>query len=194
MTDLSYSKKPKRSSGGSRARAKKPPPAISLADFERAAAKHLDRYPSTTAGLRAVLERRAQRSCAHHGGEPSDARSIIDSVLTRCEGLGLLDDGALGRSLVQKLRNRGFSVSRMRNQLLGKGFSEDLCEDLLREVDETDQELTAARIHAKRRGLGPHRKPPEHRDAYRERDLGALGRAGFSFEIAQMVIDEPESV
>ena len=77
------------------------------------------------------------------------------------------------------------------NKLLRKGIPEGLCEDLLREGSESDLELASARIHARRRGLGPHRKPPESRAGYRERDLGALGRAGFSHEIARTVIDDP---
>jgi regulatory protein len=52
--------------------------------------------------------------------------------------------------------------------------------------DETD--LAAALALAKRRRLGPFRAPSV-RAAYRMRDLAALGRAGFAYEIAKRAID-----
>ena len=45
----------------------------------------------------------------------------------------------------------------------------------------------AAHALARRRKLGPYR--PGERSAYREKDLAALARAGFSFGIAREVID-----
>lgn len=169
------------------------PPPISLADFERAAARHLDRYPTTVAGLRTVLERRARRSQTHHGGEAADAGPIIEAVLARCLEHGLLDDRAYGHALMRRLRNRGRSLNRVRGQLLSKGVPEDLCDQLLHEIGDSESELATAQIYAKRRGLGPHRKRPELRSEHRERDLAKLGRAGFPSEIAVAVIDAHET-
>jgi regulatory protein len=57
--------------------------------------------------------------------------------------------------------------------------------------DETD--LAAALALAKRRRLGPFRSPGV-RAANRMRDLAALGRAGFAYDIARQVIDgDPDS-
>jgi regulatory protein len=50
-------------------------------------------------------------------------------------------------------------------------------------------ELEAAATYARRRRLGPHRRDPEARAERRERDLAALARAGFSYAIAQQIID-----
>jgi regulatory protein len=58
----------------------------------------------------------------------------------------------------------------------------------LAEAGETD--LRAALRFAKRRRLGPFRTPKE-RATRRERDLAALGRAGFSYEVARAVVDAP---
>ena len=66
--------------GGRRRKGRRPPPKLSRADFERAALRHLERYPSSAAGLRAVLGRRAERSRAHHGEPPEAAQTIIEEV------------------------------------------------------------------------------------------------------------------
>ncbi|MFP6641018.1 MAG: regulatory protein RecX [Myxococcota bacterium] len=174
-------------------RRKKSPPPISLGDFERAAARHLDRYPTTVGGLRTVLERRAQRSQTYHGGEASDATPIIEAVLARCLEHGLLDDRAYGHALLRRMRKRGSSLPRVRSQLLAKGVPADLCEELLQEISGLESEQVAAQVYARRRGLGPHRERPELRSEYRERDLAKLGRAGFPSEIAVTVIDAEET-
>lgn len=174
-----------------RRKRKKPPPLISEADFERAAARHLDRYPSSIAGLRAVLDRRARRSIAHHGGEPQDALPIIEFVVNRCLELGLLDDDAYGRALVRRLRRRGQSRVQIHSQLVRKGIGQAVCERLLDEIGDRESELAAAHVYARRRRIGPHRAPPESGRENRERDLAALSRAGFPAEVALSVIDTP---
>jgi regulatory protein len=45
-----------------------------------------------------------------------------------------------------------------------------------------------ARAYAKRRRLGIHRRP-DTRALHRDRDLGALARAGFSYDLARRVVD-----
>ncbi len=174
-----------------RRKGKKPPPPISEADFERAAARHLDRYPSSMAGLRAVLDRRARRSVAHHGGDPQDATHIIDIVVDRCVELGLLDDDAYGRALVRRLRRRGQSRIQVHSQLVRKGIRSEVCERLLEEISDRESELEAAYIYARRRRIGPHRAQSEPSRENRERDLAALARAGFPSEVALSVVDTP---
>lgn len=191
MAERVYEKLAARPTRGGR-RQKKPPPPISEADFERAAARHLGRYAASVAGLRAVLSRRARRSTAHHGGSPQDATSIIDLVVARCIELGLLDDTAYGRSLVRRLRRRGQSRLQVHSQLVKKGVGKDVCESLLAEISDRESELVAAQIYARRRRLGPHRADPELIRENRQRDLAALGRAGFAPEIALSVMDTPK--
>ncbi|MCH8002677.1 MAG: RecX family transcriptional regulator, partial [Proteobacteria bacterium] len=46
----------------------------------------------------------------------------------------------------------------------------------------------AALAYARRRRLGPYRSP-QARAAMREKDLAALGRRGFGYELARRVIE-----
>ena len=174
-----------------RRKGKKPPPPISEADFERAAARHLDRYPSSMAGLRAVLDRRARRSVAHHGGESQDAAQIIDKVVDRFVELGLLDDEAYGRALMRRLRRRGQSRIQVHSQLVRKGIQSEICQRLLDEISDRESELEAAYTYARRRRIGPHRTQGQPDRENRERDLAALARAGFSSDVALSVVDTP---
>ena len=197
-----------------RRRTPRPPPPISANDFERAALRHLDRYPCSAAGLRAVLERRAQRSHAHHGGDPAEAEALIEATLSRMHEQGLLDDRRYGQALARRLRTRGGSLRRIAARLHEKGIASPLRAEVLKEAGGDEAELEAARTYARRRGLGVHRRGPhpgflasmepvqkgqsqegesqenvEARRRQRQRDLAALARAGFAFAQAIQALD-----
>jgi len=53
-------------------------------------------------------------------------------------------------------------------------------------------ELEAAQAFARRRRLGPHRKP-ETREAFRRKDLMAMARAGFNYDTASRVVGNSPS-
>ena len=143
-----------------RRRTPRPPPPISSNDFDRAALRHLDRYPCSSAGLRAVLERRAQRSHAHHGGDPAEAEALIEATLSRMHEQGLLDDRRYGKALARRLRTRGGSLRRIAVRLHEKGIASHLRAEVLEEAGGDEAELAAARTYARRRGLGVHRRGP----------------------------------
>ena len=194
--------------GGKRRRNRRPPPKISPADFERAALRHLQRFPCSAEGLRAVLLRRSKRSHTHHGGDLAEAESIIEATVVRMAALGFVDDRRYGRALVRSLRARGGSLRRVAARLYAKGIASPLRDELLEEVRAPQAELEAARTYARRRRLGIHRplaghgrsqepekieKTENDREAentQRQRDLGALARAGFGFDIASRALDE----
>ena len=127
-------------------------------DFERAALRHLDRYPASTAGLRAVLERRAERSRAHHGGDPAEAEPLIAATLSLMHERGFLDDRLYGLALARRLRARGGSLRRIAVRLHEKGIPAGLRSEVLEETGGDEAELEAARIYARRRRLGVHRR------------------------------------
>ncbi len=189
--------------GERRRKGRRPPPKLSRTDFERAALRHLERYPSSAAGLRAVLGRRAERSRAHHGGPPEEVQAIIEGVVSRMADLGFVDDRRYGRALARRLRARGNSLRRIAARLREKGISGPLREELLDEAGEPGAELEAARTYARRRGLGAYRRGRGDRVQTEDdasgaaeaiclrarRELAALARAGFAFEVARQALD-----
>ncbi len=193
---------------------KRPPPPISEEDFLRAAERHLERYPTSVAGLRRVLERRAHRSRLHHdrlhhdrlhhdrlhhdrlhhdrlhhSEATEDTEAIIQATLDRMLSLNLLDDERYGRALTRRLRARGGSLSRIEARLHEKGIPPPLRDELLNEVSGPEAELAAADRYSRKRRLGHHRPDPERRREMRQRDLAALARAGFPFEIATRALE-----
>ena len=87
------------------------------------------------------------------------------------------------------LHRRGVSRRVIASQLAAKGVAPEDIEDALSQLRDThaDLDLDAACNYARRRRLGPWRT--KDRAERRERDLAALARQGFGFELALRVID-----
>lgn len=170
---------------------RRPPPKISPSYLENAALHYLERFASSRANLVRVLMRKADRSIAHWGGEREDAARLAEAVAAKLAGLGYLDDGAYAETKIRSLRRKGASTRLIRATLAAKGVGAETAHGAMAEED-GESELAAAFTLARRRRLGPYR-PPEARAAFRDRDMAALGRAGFSWEVARQVVEAEEA-
>ncbi len=103
----------------------------------------------------------------------------------RCQRSGLVDDRRYAVGGVASLRRRGASARLIGAKLSSKGVSRDVAAGAI--GNEADAEREAAWALARRRRLGPYR--PRERQAFREKDLAAMARAGFGFALAKSVID-----
>lgn len=152
----------------------------------RSAVHYLERYSSSENNLRKVLDRRVLKACRHHGLDPADFADMIDTVVRKCTSSGLVDDRSYAETKTASLRRRGGSRRKIEAQLAHKGVDRETIQAALDGGSVSDEE--AAIVYARRRRLGPFRKGAERRER-RERDLAAMCRAGFSFDIAVRVID-----
>jgi regulatory protein len=164
---------------------------ITPASLERAALSYLERYGASAEMLRRVLKRRVETRCRLRGEAPEDFSELVEAVVARALGAGLVDDAAFAAAKVRSLRRRGGSARAIGAKLAAKGVDRAIVGAALSE-DEDGSEDAAAYAYARRRRLGPYRAPAA-RAAARERDLAALARAGFALSLALRVIDtDPE--
>nr|WP_232629741.1 RecX family transcriptional regulator [Methylobacterium sp. Leaf118] len=169
---------------------------MSAAWLERVALHYLDRYGASGEMLRRVLARRVERRCRSRD-EASEAHAgLIDETVERARRAGLIDDARFAAARLARLRRRGTSTRQARAQLSGKGLdaetiaaaiSDERAEAEEASPGEADTERQAALAYARRRRLGPHRRP-DLREAHHERDLAAMARAGFPYALARDVI------
>lgn len=174
---------------GSRTGGRRRPKKLSASYLENSALYYLQRYSASVAQVRRVMLRKVERSLAEHGGDREEALAWLEALLAKLVRNGLLDDTAYATSRTRSLRASGQSARLIAQKLRMKGLAEPLVKEALREASDELPEEEAARIWARKRRRGPYRRDPEARRENRERDLAALGRAGFSFEIARRVID-----
>jgi regulatory protein len=169
--------------GGSERR---PPRPVSTAYLERAAMAYLERYASSSENLRRVLRRKVDKRCRLRGEDPAEFQEMIDEVVAKSLRTGLIDDTRYAEARVATLRRRGGSARAIQAKLSAKGVDRSAIAAAL-EGGEEDDEEKAAHALARRRKLGPYR--PGERGPYRDKDLAALARAGFRFDIVRQVID-----
>lgn len=186
-----------RDDGGKPARRRRGRP-LTSARLEKAALAYLQRFATSTANFRQVMMRRVARSARLHGTEPEEGAGWVEALIARYEAAGLLDDKGYAEARVQTLRARGGSARAIRAKLAAKGVPAPLVERALAAVAEDgpgrggDADLAAALAFARRRRLGPWRVAGA-RAARRARDLAALARAGFGYDLARRVIDAPDT-
>lgn len=165
--------------------------------LENAALYYLQRFASSSANLRRVLMGKVERSARAHGTDRAEGAALVEALIQRYQRSGLLDDKAYAEAKAASLHRRGTSTRAIREKLSLKGVGGDEIAAALESVDEEtpgDTELAAAVALARRRRLGPFRRTG--REEHREKDMAALGRAGFGYQIARKVVDaeDPEAI
>lgn len=175
-------------------RARRKPRKITPDSLGRIALHYLERYATSSENLRRVLIRRIRRSAEAHDTDPDEQMPHVDALIVRYQQAGLLDDQAYARMRAESLHRRGTSGRMIRMKLAAKGVPSDAIDDALESLTElvANADLSGACNYARRRRIGPWRL--RDRTDYRDRDLAALARQGFSYTIARKVIDaeDPE--
>lgn len=152
---------------------------------------YLERYASSSENLRRVLERRVYKASLHHDDLNTDtAAGWIDDLIKRYQDTGLLNDLTYAESRARSLMARGTAARVIRMKLMEKGVDGDTIDQALEALTEEapDPELHAAIKLARRRRLGPYADPSK-REEKKERDLAAMARSGFSYDMARRIIE-----
>lgn len=160
---------------------------MSEAALADAAGRYLSRYASSSGNLRRLLVQKVRRSVAHYGDDPEPLLACVETLVARYAAAGAIDDRQFSESQVRKLRRRGASARAILGRLEAKGVPRDVVDETAKVLAAPEDDRAAAMAFARRRRLGPFRDG--ERAKHRQRDLAALGRAGFSYATAVSIID-----
>ena len=164
--------------------------------LENAATFYLERYPSTAEGLRRVLNRRVRKAEMADAPIIDNVKQTIDAIVAKFVDSGVIDDKAFAQTKARSLHRRGTSTRQTRQRLKLAGIDDDTLDQAMAGLDQeldTDprqREWQAAVALARRRRLGPFRQ--KDRKDNRNRDLAAMARGGFEYDLAKKVIDAPD--
>ncbi|MBT4673178.1 MAG: RecX family transcriptional regulator [Rhodospirillaceae bacterium] len=158
--------------------------------LENAAHYHLQRFATSSENLRRVLGRRVDRSARAHDTDRAEGLAAVDEIIARFERAGLLNDTVYAAARAASLNRHGISQRAIHAKLREKGLSANVIEAAIEALakNHAEPEFAAAAAYARRRRLGPYR-PAEARTERRERDLGAMARSGFGYDLSLRVID-----
>ncbi len=161
--------------------------------LQNAAAFYLERYASSAEGLRRVLRRRVRKAEMLDAPVMDNVEQAIEAIVQKFVTAGLLDDKAFAQTKARSLHRRGASNRLTRQRLQAAGIDQDTVDSAMISLDDElgsnpqSRELKAAAAFARRRRIGPYRT--KDREPNRLRDLAALARAGFVYDLARKVID-----
>lgn len=166
--------------------------------LSRVALHYLERYAASEASLRRVLNNRIKRAEMCHPEFAADFESkrklaeAIDTLVAQHKKSGVINDAAFAEMKVNSLRRNGRSARAITQRLYHKGIAADLIEQALAPEDEAQDaaelDLKAARIFAKKRGMGPWLKKEATPELLRKH-VAAMARAGFAFNIIKEALD-----
>lgn len=156
---------------------------------------YLAKFSASEAGLRRVLTNKVTKAVRLDPNFAADKErqqvlhQTIAVLVTRYVKAGVINDALFAEQKVQSLRRAGRSQQRIKQTLAQKGIALELIEATVAgdERPLAEIELEAALRLAKRRRLGRFRAVPADADQARK-DMAALARAGFSFDIARQVV------
>lgn len=173
---------PEKSSPRSRHSVKK----ITATYLENSGKFYLERFPASTAQFRKVMTRKIDRSCrAHADQDREEGLNLLETLISRFQSIGFLNDSAYASGLRYSLTQRGYSSSRIAQTLRQKGISPDwLQEASVCEPLDPDHDWLAALRWIKKKRLGAY----STRDEGPNRSLASLARAGFEFDMARKAL------
>ncbi|MDX1737693.1 MAG: regulatory protein RecX [Alphaproteobacteria bacterium] len=163
---------------------------ITAARLNNIALYYLERFSSSAENLRRVLARRIEKSVYEHGTDKEEGLKAVDEIVERFVETGLLNDQLYARSVAFSQHRAGKSQKAIRMKLASKGVASDVIDAAMSELQEEigeSSELQAALSYVRKRRLGPYRI--KNRDEKKEKDLAALARQGFSYDICRQAIE-----
>jgi len=86
--------------------------------------------------------------------------------------------------------NRGNSINKIRNYLIGKGINDNFIKETVNKIqkDNIDQDFFSAIKICKKKRIGPARTE-DNRPLFYKKDISLLARNGFDFETSKKVME-----
>ncbi len=150
---------------------------------------YLSKYDSCAGKVTQMLNRRIQKARQEGQDVSAESAQWVCQTVAELTRLGYIDDKRYAENQIRILSRQGKSATFIRGKLSLAGIAGDLLDDLF-ESEEAD-DLSRAKRLVQRKKLGPFR-PAALRADFRQKDLAALGRAGFSYEIARQALDSAD--
>jgi regulatory protein len=160
-------------------------------ELDAVALRYLNRFDSSAKNLTRILSGYVKKVARERGAEAAlEGGELVQALVSRYVESGLVNDARFADAMAAGLRRRGSSRRAIAMKLGMRGVSAEVAAQALCEVDREsggDAELEAARAFVRRRRLGKFR-PEAERAGRRNKDLAALARAGFGFDVARAAL------
>lgn len=154
------------------------PTPLDHAALERLALRYVERFATTRGRLVDYLKRKIRERGWE--GEAADPAALAGKFAE----LGYIDDRAFGEARASAMARRGLGQRRVAGALRQAGIGEEDAEALAPAIE--DRAVSAALTYARKKRIGPFALTEVDR-ALREKQIGAMIRAGHDFSLARRI-------
>jgi regulatory protein len=161
-------------------------------DIRNFAFSYMEKYSPSKQQLRTYLFKKLIKINQRKSNK-KEIFDLIDSVITLLIDQKLLSDRYYSDAKSKAFLKRGYSLNKIRYNLIKKGIDEKYIRDSISKIkeNESDPDFFSALKTCKRRRIGPCREE-SNRPLFYKKDISILARSGFSYEISKKVLVIPK--
>ena len=162
---------------------------VTVEEMRNFAFAYVEKYAPSKQQLKTYLLKKYLKSSVPNV-KKKDVSNLIDIVLSDLEKSKFINDRFYSESKAKSMIQRGSSINKIRNYLLGKGINNEFIKETVEKINDenSDQDFFSAIKLCKKKRIGPARTEDNRSLVYRK-DISLLARNGFDFETSKKVMD-----
>ena len=162
---------------------------VTVEEMRNFAFAYVEKYAPSKQQLKTYLLKKYLKTSVQNV-KKQDVKNLIDIVLSDLEKSRFINDKFYSESKAKSMIQRGNSINKIRNYLLGKGINSEFIKETIERInnENSDQDFFSAIKLCKKKRIGPARVE-ENRKLFYKKDISLLARNGFDFETSKKVMD-----
>ncbi len=162
---------------------------VTIEEMRNFSFAYIEKYAPSKQQLRTYLLKKYLKAAVPNI-KKQDISNLIDVVLVDLEKTKFISDKFYSESKSRSLIQRGSSINKIRNYLIGKGIKDSFIKETLDKIkeDNSDQDFFSGIKICKKKRIGPARID-DNRPLFYKKDISLLARNGFDFETSKRIMD-----
>ena len=162
---------------------------VTVEEMRNFALAYVEKYAPSKQQLRTYLLKKYLKLSVPNI-KKQDVSDLIDVVLSDLEKNKFINDKFYSESKAKSMIQRGNSINKIRNYLIGKGINDEFIKQTVNRIkeDNNDQDFFSAIKICKKKRIGPARVE-DNRPLFYKKDISILARNGFDFETSKKVME-----
>ena len=162
---------------------------VTVEEMRNFAFAYVEKYAPSKQQLKTYLLKKYLKTSVPNV-KKQDVTDLIDIVLSDLEKNKFINDKFYSESKAKSMIQRGSSINKIRNYLIGKGINSEYIKETVNKIhdDNSDQDFFSAIKLCKKKRIGPARTE-DNRPLFYKKDISLLARNGFDFETSKKVME-----
>ena len=162
---------------------------VTVEEMRNFAFSYVEKYAPSKQQLKTYLLKKYLKTSVPNV-KKQDVTNLIDIVLSDLEKNKFINDKFYSESKAKSMIQRGISINKIRNYLIGKGINSEYIKETVNKIhdDNSDQDFFSAIKLCKKKRIGPARIE-DNRTLFYKKDISLLARNGFDFETSKKVME-----